>query len=77
MIIQYYDATNSVTAKKVLDNFEDLKQWFWQVIPPSEDNTEFTHLEQEKSYLESAAVIDDIFDKVSNSSKDSENKVNA
>jgi len=54
-----------------------LKQWFWQVIPPSEDNTEYTHGEQEKSYLESAAVIDDLFDKVSNSSKGSEKQVNA
>jgi hypothetical protein len=55
----------------VLSDFDELKQYFWQVIPPSEDNTEYTHIEQEKSYLESAAVIDDLFDKVSNSSKGS------
>jgi len=63
-------ATNSAVAQTVINNFEELKHKFWQVIPPSEDNSEFTHAEQEKSLQEAAAVIDDLFETVSNSSKD-------
>ena len=40
------------------------------MIPPSEDNSEFTHTEDEKAFLEATAVIDDLFETVSNSSKD-------
>ena len=40
------------------------------MIPPSEDKTEFTHLAEEKSLAEATAVIDDLFETVSSSSKD-------
>ena len=43
LITQHANLTDSDTAKKILDNMEEYLSKFWQVIPPSEDNTNFTH----------------------------------
>lgn len=40
------------------------------MIPPSEDNTEFTHKDVEISLKEATAVVEDLFDAVSSSSQD-------
>lgn len=38
----HYDATGSQSAKDVLDDFDSKVRQFWQVIPPSEDNSIYT-----------------------------------
>jgi glutamate synthase (ferredoxin) len=42
LIKAHYEATGSETAKEVLENWEATVRLFWQVIPPSEDNSVFT-----------------------------------
>ncbi|MEM9157041.1 MAG: glutamate synthase large subunit, partial [Cyanobacteria bacterium P01_F01_bin.33] len=43
MIEQHHDRTGSPKAACILANWSDYLPQFWQVIPPSEDNTELTH----------------------------------
>ncbi|MEO0803033.1 MAG: glutamate synthase large subunit [Cyanobacteria bacterium J06642_2] len=43
MIEQHHDRTGSPKAARILANWSDYLPQFWQVIPPSEDNTELTH----------------------------------
>jgi glutamate synthase (ferredoxin) len=43
LIEQHRDRTVSPKAARILENWHDYLSLFWQVIPPSEDNTELTH----------------------------------
>ncbi|MEO1131925.1 MAG: glutamate synthase-related protein, partial [Cyanobacteria bacterium J06639_1] len=52
MIEQHRDRTGSPKATRILDNWAEYLPQFWQVIPPSEDNTELTHPQPE-----AAAVV--------------------
>ena len=42
MLQSHFETTGSKIAKKILDNFDEEKQKFWQIVPPSEDGTPFT-----------------------------------
>nr|YP_009393264.1 glutamate synthase [Symphyocladiella dendroidea]ARW61826.1 glutamate synthase [Symphyocladiella dendroidea] len=45
-LIELYEIkTKSLKAKKILDNWKDYVHLFWQIIPPSEENTPFTNVE--------------------------------
>ncbi|MEO0852574.1 MAG: glutamate synthase subunit alpha, partial [Cyanobacteria bacterium J06648_11] len=52
MVEQHRDRTGSPKAARILDNWAEYLPQFWQVIPPSEDNTELTHPQPE-----TAAVV--------------------
>ncbi|MDX2271554.1 MAG: glutamate synthase large subunit [Cyanobacteriota bacterium] len=43
LVEQHYDRTQSPKALEILQNWQTYLPKFWQVIPPSEDNSEFTH----------------------------------
>jgi len=49
MIELYEIKTNSVKARQILDNWSSYINLFWQIIPPSEENTVYTS-EQYSSY---------------------------
>nr|YP_010619619.1 Glutamate synthase [Tayloriella tenebrosa]WAX03632.1 Glutamate synthase [Tayloriella tenebrosa] len=45
-LIELYEIkTKSLKAKKILDNWKDYVSRFWQIVPPSEENTPLTNLE--------------------------------
>nr|YP_009399462.1 glutamate synthase [Dictyomenia sonderi]ARW69068.1 glutamate synthase [Dictyomenia sonderi] len=45
-LIELYEIkTKSLKAKKILDNWKDYVHRFWQVVPPSEENTPLTNIE--------------------------------
>nr|YP_009654325.1 Glutamate synthase [Pleurostichidium falkenbergii]QCH39612.1 Glutamate synthase [Pleurostichidium falkenbergii] len=45
-IIELYEIkTKSFKAKEVLDNWQNCINRFWQIVPPSEQNTPFTNIE--------------------------------
>nr|YP_010619813.1 Glutamate synthase [Symphyocladia marchantioides]WAX03826.1 Glutamate synthase [Symphyocladia marchantioides] len=45
-LIELYEIkTKSLKAKKILDNWKDYVNRFWQIVPPSEENTPFTNVE--------------------------------
>lgn len=44
MIELYEIKTKSLTAKDILDNWKIYLQRFWQIVPPSEQNTAFTNV---------------------------------
>lgn len=43
MVEQHRDRTGSPKAARILSHWSEYLPQFWQVIPPSEDNTELTH----------------------------------
>ncbi|WP_017327824.1 glutamate synthase large subunit [Synechococcus sp. PCC 7336] len=53
LIALHRDRTGSPKAARILENWDEYLPQFWQVIPPSEDNTELTHL---PAVAETAAV---------------------
>nr|YP_009396762.1 glutamate synthase [Ophidocladus simpliciusculus]ARW65948.1 glutamate synthase [Ophidocladus simpliciusculus] len=50
IISLYQIKTNSIKAKKILDNWHDYLPKFWQIVPPSEKNTSLTNIEY-SSYI--------------------------
>lgn len=62
LITQHANLTDSETAKNVLENMEEYLSKFWQVIPPSEDNTNFTHrdIELEQVSASNSAYMDQL-----------------
>nr|YP_010619424.1 Glutamate synthase [Xiphosiphonia pinnulata]WAX03437.1 Glutamate synthase [Xiphosiphonia pinnulata] len=45
-LIELYEIkTKSLKAKKILDNWKDYIHRFWQIVPPSEENTPLTNIE--------------------------------
>nr|QCI05592.1 glutamate synthase [Cryptopleura ramosa] len=53
MIELYEIKTKSIKAKKILDNWSYYLSYFWQVVPPSEDNTFLTNVQ----YSSYASII--------------------
>ncbi len=44
-IIELYEIkTKSIKAKRILDNWKDYRQHFWQIVPPSEQDSPLTNL---------------------------------
>lgn len=54
MIEAFTASTGSSFGRMVLDNFDEYLPQFWQVVPPSEDNSSFT----DSNYRESKEIID-------------------
>ena len=46
-IERHRDRTGSPKAALILERWDEYLPQFWQIIPPSEDNTELTHHEAE------------------------------
>nr|YP_010619039.1 Glutamate synthase [Pterosiphonia complanata]WAX03052.1 Glutamate synthase [Pterosiphonia complanata] len=45
-LIELYEIkTKSLKAKKILDNWKNYVHRFWQIVPPSEENTSLTNIE--------------------------------
>ena len=51
MIELYEIKTKSIKAKKLLDNWNEFLPYFWQIVPPSEQNSSLTNVEYSESKI--------------------------